>query len=236
MTTLLPKLLASLRNSLILISLGGLLLTTQPMPSLTPSPPAVASPAPPLAGARAVGSVDTDVARVEPASTIPAAAAAIEPGSVTRSAGAGLPVTEVAMPRLGLAAAVVPAALSTRGGVTTWEVPAFRAGHAQGTAGAGAPGTAVLLGHVTSRQAGDVFRTLDRAQIGDEVQVFSESRRFDYRVVDVRAVPPTDLSVLQPTDTAGLALVTCTGRWLPLAWDYAERLVVRAELVAPAAP
>ena len=146
------------------------------------------------------------------------------------------PISRVEIPRLALAADVVPAPLVQRGGEATWEVPAFKAGHAEHTAGAGEPGTAVLLGHVGSRAAGEVFKPLGRAQAGDVIHVFSGSRRFDYRVVDARAVPPTDLAALRPSEAASLALVTCTGRWLPTIWDYTERLVVRAELTAPTSP
>ena len=144
------------------------------------------------------------------------------------------PIGRVEIPGIELTADVVPARLVERDGGATREVPAFKAGHAEHTAGAGQPGTAVLLGHVGSRAAGEVFRHLDRARLGDVVRVFSGGRRFDYRVVDARAVSPTDLQLLQPTEAASLALVTCTGRWLPTIWDYTERLVVRAELAAPA--
>ena len=35
---------------------------------------------------------------------------------------------------------------------------------------------------------------------------------------------------LATSDVPAVTLVTCTGAWLPTVWDYAERLVVRAEL------
>jgi hypothetical protein len=48
------------------------------------------------------------------------------------------------------------------------------------------------------------------------------------------------VSVVAPTAAASLSLITCTGRWLPAVGDFAERLVVRAELrdgaTAPAPP
>ena len=144
-----------------------------------------------------------------------------------------LPVTRVTVPRISLAAEVVPARFVDKGGGVTWEVPAFRAGHAETTAGAGRPGNAVLLGHVTSRSAGDVFKDLDKARVGDWVQVFSGDRQFDYQVVDVREVARTDISVLQPTELPSISLITCTGVWLPVTGDYAERLVVRAALIGP---
>ena len=154
-------------------------------------------------------------------------------GGPTQPTALAQPVTRIVVPRISLEADVVPARLVEREGGTTWEVPAHRAGHAEHTAGAGDPGNAVLLGHVASRSLGNVFEHLDQVRAGDVVQLFSGTRRFEYRATDVRSVQRTDVSVLQPTDTASLSLITCTGLWLPHIWDYTERLVVRAELSGP---
>jgi hypothetical protein len=69
----------------------------------------------------------------------------------------------------------------------------------------------------------------------DRVRVFSGDAEFDYLVTDVRTVARTDVSVVAPTAGATLSLITCTGAWLPALGDYAQRLVVRAELVERAA-
>lgn len=140
-------------------------------------------------------------------------------------------ITRLVIPRIALAADVVPAKLIERDGGETWEVPAFKAGHAESTAGAGQPGNAVLLGHVTSVHSGNVFESLHEAEVGDSVQIFSDDDEFDYRVVAVSAVPRTDSDVLVQGSTPTVSLITCTGVWLPSIWDYTERLVVRAELV-----
>ena len=103
-------------------------------------------------------------------------------------------------------------------------------GQAQHTAGPGQPGNGVLFGHVTSRSLGNVFEQLFRAHVGDLVEVFDGTERFDYRVVDVHAVSRTDVSVLLPTESASVSLITCTGVWNAALHDYMERLVVRAEL------
>ena len=95
---------------------------------------------------------------------------------------------------------MVPAGLVVRDAGVTWEVPAFAAGHAERTAGAGAPGNAVLVGHVTSPEAGSVFRPLDRVGRDDRVRVFSGDAGFDYLVTDVRTVARTDVSVVAPTE------------------------------------
>jgi LPXTG-site transpeptidase (sortase) family protein len=140
------------------------------------------------------------------------------------------PITHIAIESIGLDADVVDANLVAVDGGVTWQVPPFKVGHAEGTADAGEIGNAVLLGHVTSVRSGNVFQDLDRVQVGDTVQVFSDSELFEYTVVSTDAVPRSDTSVLQPNESRSVSLITCTGVWLPTIWDYTERLVVHAEL------
>lgn len=144
-----------------------------------------------------------------------------------------LPITRLQIPSINLVAEVVPAPLIESGGEKTWQVPSFKVGHGQFTAGAGQVGTAVLLGHVESRHDGSIFRDLHRVRVGDTIRVFSREQRFEYRVVQVRIVSPDDLSVLRPTGRASVVLITCAGEWAPSLNDYTRRLVVRADLVAP---
>jgi sortase A len=143
------------------------------------------------------------------------------------------PISRLVVPRLSLDAGAVPAKLVDWHGGHTWEVPAFKVGHAERTAGAGGAGNAVLVGHVTSRGLGNVFQNLHLLHVGDKVQVFSSEREFEYRVVDVRTVGRDDVSIVGPTSVPSLTLLTCTGVWLPVISDYAQRLVVRAELASP---
>jgi LPXTG-site transpeptidase (sortase) family protein len=140
------------------------------------------------------------------------------------------PIDRIAAPSIGLDAPVVAARVVKRGGAPTWEIPAYRAGHAEGTAPAGAKGNAVLLGHVDSLRSGDVFRHLEKVAVGDAITVWSGERAYTYRVVEAGAVDRADTATLGTTETATLTLVTCTGTWSPLLWDYTERFVVRAEL------
>ena len=143
------------------------------------------------------------------------------------------PITRLRMPRIRLDTPVVPAPyIEADGG--TWEIPSFVAGHAERTAGAGQRGNAVLFGHVTSRAMGNVFEDLSRARVSDTIEVFGTGRDFVYEVTEVRSVPRTEVSVLGATASPSLTLITCTGPWLPLLNDYAERLIVRAQLI-PAA-
>lgn len=140
------------------------------------------------------------------------------------------PITRVAIRSISLDAPAVPAGLVERDGAVTWSVPPFKIGHAEDTAGAGGKGNAVLVGHVTSRSLGNVFEHLHDVGVGETVQVFSGEQPFVYRVVSVKTVSRNDVSVVKPTPTPSLTMITCTGTWLPLVSDFTQRVVVRAEL------
>lgn len=142
-------------------------------------------------------------------------------------------ITHVRIDRIQLDADVVPARLVPVKGGTTWEIPSFKAGHAEYTAGAGEAGNAILLGHLTSLNAGNVFRHLGRAQPGDTVLVSSGAGEFAYRVVRVYTVDRTDLSPLAPATEPMLTMITCAGTWLPQLGEFSQRLIVRAELLTP---
>jgi LPXTG-site transpeptidase (sortase) family protein len=169
------------------------------------------------------------VAIASPASAIEISA---EPSTRTSVAPleVGMPITGIVVPRIGLATDVVTAPLVPVDGGQTWAPPAFKVGHAEGTPGAGGAGNTVLIGHVTSPDAGSVFQQLWRLTVGDEVGLSSLGRHFVYRVVEIRTVERTDVSVVASTDTPTATLITCTGAWLPQLRDFSHRLVVRAEL------
>jgi len=110
------------------------------------------------------------------------------------------------------------------------------AGYLVGTGRLGEPGNAGLAGHISLKDGRDgAFRWLERLQAGDEVQVYANGRRYTYQVTTSRVVPPTEVSVLDPTSDAVLTLITCTN-WSILRGEYTERFVVQARLTdtAPA--
>lgn len=233
---LLSRLLGNLLILTSLVGAGYVVLQLLEIPLATPGmpgQPVVATGLQPSAGlssgmggssaarvaARAPGRVATGEAQAEMVAPV---SAMLEPR----------PITRLIIERVGIETEVVPADLIEKNGGTVWEVPAFKAGHAQYTAGAGQPGTAVLLGHVSSVRSGNVFERLDRMQLGDTVQAFSGEESFTYQVTEILTVPRTDVGVMAPTETPTLAMFTCTGIWLPTIWDYTERLVVRAALVS----
>jgi sortase A len=84
----------------------------------------------------------------------------------------------------------------------------------------------VLIGHrFTYTQPKGVFYYLNKVKLGDEIGVWWSGTRYLYKVSDIKEVPPTEVSIENPTPDARLTLFTCTPLWLPK-----DRLVVVAEL------
>ncbi|MDD3661718.1 MAG: class E sortase [Candidatus Dojkabacteria bacterium] len=68
------------------------------------------------------------------------------------------------------------------------------------------------------------FYHLDKVKEGDLIIVYWNGLRYDYSVVDIFVVEPTQIEVEAPTDEPRLTLYTCT----PL-WTASKRLVIVAE-------
>ncbi len=115
-----------------------------------------------------------------------------------------------------------------------WQIDAMGqdVGHLAGTAPFDGVGNAVLIGHITlTDNTYGPFINLAQLVPGDEVIVQHGAHRYIYRVARVRVVAPDDLSVVAPTDTPTLTLLTCTG-WDVPAQRYTQRLIVIAHLVS----
>jgi sortase A len=94
-------------------------------------------------------------------------------------------------------------------------------GHVPDTALPGERGNAAFAAHRDT-----FFRKLKDVRRGDRVVITTPEGAYEYVVQNTRVVPPTDVSVLEPTDEAALTLVTC------YPFDYVgsapERFIVRA--------
>ena len=77
-------------------------------------------------------------------------------------------------------------------------------GHLPETALPWEQGNAVIAGHRDT-----FFRPLKNVREGDEIRVTTARGTYDYRVTRTEIVEPDDLSVLAPTTTRSLTLVTC---------------------------
>ncbi len=104
-----------------------------------------------------------------------------------------------------------------------WQVADYAAGYHYGSALPGHTGNTVISGHAGLR--GGVFRDLARLQPGDEVEIETGGWIYTYRVRTQQAVWPTQVEVMNPTDTPVLTLITCTN------WDT-QRLIVVADLIS----
>jgi len=105
--------------------------------------------------------------------------------------------------------------------------------HYAGTALPGQAGNSVIFGHSSNDwwEAGNykfVFVLLDKLQPGDQFYVDYQSKRYVYQVTGSQVVEPTNLSVIQPTATPTMTLITCT----PPGTSW-KRLVVTANQISP---
>jgi sortase A len=97
-------------------------------------------------------------------------------------------------------------------------------GHLPDTPKPWEPGNSALAAHRDG-----LFRSLRRVKVGDEVRVRTEHGRFVYRVRETKVVLPHDLSVLAPTDTRTLTLITCYP--FNVLGNAPQRFIVHADLV-----
>ncbi len=83
----------------------------------------------------------------------------------------------------------------------------------------------VIIGHRFTYAGPAVFYFLDKIQLQDTITVDWNHKEYTYKVTSIKVVPPTDVSVEQPTMKPQLTLYTCT----PL-WTAKNRLVITAPL------
>jgi sortase A len=136
----------------------------------------------------------------------------------------------IVIPSIGVESPVVPVGIVVnKDGELEWETPKHAVGHHAGTATPGVWGNVVLSGHISSpiRREGNVFNRLPQVKLGDEVVLTTAEGVYTYQVVSRRVVEPTEISVLDPTDTPTLTLLTCYPDLI-----YTHRLVLRAEPVS----
>ena len=141
----------------------------------------------------------------------------------------GIPV-RVIIPSINVDSAVKEAGTYWYEKQLYYETLPFVVAHYRMTAKVGEEGNAVFSGHVTSRNAGNVFANLYKMQLGDEVLFFSDQNEYRYVVTDIKLVDRHDVSVMDPTKDATATLITCAGQWIPAEGQYSERLIVRAKL------
>ena len=104
-----------------------------------------------------------------------------------------------------------------------WESLKKGAGHHIGSANPGERGNSVISAH--NDIYGEIFRDLPKMNIGDEVLVHTQTQAYRYVVEQTRIIDPTEVSVMAPTSSPVLTLISC----YPYGID-SHRIVVIASL------
>jgi sortase (surface protein transpeptidase) len=138
----------------------------------------------------------------------------------------------VSIPRLGTAAEIVPLGLEADGATIEAPVDPDTVGWYRFSAQLGAPGNAVLMGHVDWGGRLRAFGLLRQLQPGDRVVVADTlGREFTYLVRDkqiVDAQSPAGGILAQSGPGEELTLITCGGEFDRKSHQYLSRVIVRA--------
>jgi len=187
-------------------------------------------------GAGAAGLVLTrhpEVPSAAALTVLPAPTGPIEAAPPTGAALVAEPASLV-IPAIGVSTALVHLSLTSTGALQVPPTTAI-AGWYTGSPRPGATGSAVIAGHIDSRQGPGVFYRLSQLQRGDRVYV----RRADgtlavFKVTEVQMYPkdafPTT-AVYGATPTPELRLITCGGTFDYSTGSYLSNTVVYASEV-----
>lgn len=140
--------------------------------------------------------------------------------------------TNLVIPSIDVHADLVGVGLNEDGSMETPEYDQNQAGWYVEGPPPGAPGSAVVVGHLDSDNGDDVFADLGDLRKGDEVRVLEkDGTEHTWRVdrvqqTDKDALPYED--IWTETDEPLLRLVTCAGEYLD---EYEDNLIVYAEPV-----
>lgn len=141
----------------------------------------------------------------------------------------------ISIPSIGVSAPIVSIGIrSFPNGDVTWDTTELtsQVGFLQGTAWFGQGGNIVLGGHSElAERAPSVFYDLDQVNVGDEIVIVTNGEEIRYRVTDVFNVSNRDLSILYPSNTERLTIMTCDTASLS-GGTYNRRDVVVAERIS----
>jgi LPXTG-site transpeptidase (sortase) family protein len=86
--------------------------------------------------------------------------------------------------------------------------------------------TVIAAHRFTYRPGLPTLYNADKIKVGDEIIIYWNRVKYDYKVSDTSVVPPTQVSILNPSKNPIVTMYTCT----PL-WTNKSRLVIKADLV-----
>ncbi len=104
--------------------------------------------------------------------------------------------------------------------------------HFPGTAYPGSPGNVVITGHSSyfpwdPGRFKDVFALLHQVDLGDQIVVYNDQKKYTYQVYDKKVVKPSEVEVLTQAGESRLTLITCT----PVGTDL-NRLIILARPIS----
>jgi sortase A len=124
--------------------------------------------------------------------------------------------TRIVIPKINIDAPII-------GGVS-WEDLKKGVGHLPGSAQPGERGNMYLAAH--NDIFGEIFRYLEKLEVGDEYHIYAGAEKFTYIVREKRIIEPTEVDVMLPTTEPVATLQTC----YPYLIDT-HRLVIIGDLV-----
>ncbi|MGH7902938.1 MAG: sortase domain-containing protein [Candidatus Dormibacteraceae bacterium] len=161
---------------------------------------------------------------------LPSPTAVPVPPSTPAAATVGGSVDRLLIPSIGVSAHIEEVGVTPQ---NTIGVPANVRDVAWYDRGAfpGAPGDAIIDGHLDWYTGPAVFWNLARIKIGEPITVvLSDGRRVNFAVTAILSLPFTS-SAPGEFDTSGparLSLITCSGQWDAARHVYRDRLIVEA--------
>jgi sortase A len=165
-----------------------------------------------------------------------AAAAAVATSAKNRSTiPPGYPL-RLAIPSLGVNAAVQEVGITVKGNIGTPNNFVDVAWYSYGTI-PGQPGNAIIDGHVDNGLSlPGVFKNLQKITTGSNIYVTTYGgKKLSFIVTGVQSYDyenfPSDQIFNSAKTSSDLTLITCTGTWVPDNKTYNQRLVVTAKLV-----
>ncbi|MCC6614920.1 MAG: class F sortase [Anaerolineae bacterium] len=144
--------------------------------------------------------------------------------------GDALASATISIPSLNLSSSVVNIPLDAN--IGTWNTNSLGAsvGHFEYTPWLGQTGNIVLGGHSTNDDGSpSIFYGLAAINVGDTITLSQGATTQDYVVTGTRFVPISDVSVLYPTNSNTVTLITCAG-YNDETGTYDQRLVVTARI------
>jgi LPXTG-site transpeptidase (sortase) family protein len=171
--------------------------------------------------------VSTRVAIRGPTATLVPTAGPTAAPSPTPIPDYGTP-TWMTIPSIGLDDQIVEVGIHDGAYEASW----WDVGHQDDSPDPGDIGNSIFNGHVSTINAGHVFRNLKKVQAGNAVFIYSDAYRTEWSITDVFSVPRDSTDFMVQTEDPRITLYTCDGVWNPIQRQFSDRLVVVGNLVS----